>query len=49
MTDERLKEQVPAEFKRFTGVPRVAFEKMLEAFGEQDRRKKSGRPPKLAW
>ena len=48
MTYDQLKALAPAEFKRFTGVRRATFEKMVEALGEQERRKKkSGRPPKL--
>jgi hypothetical protein len=48
MTYEQLKALEPAEFKRFTGVQRATFEKMVAALGEQAReKKKSGRPAKL--
>lgn len=48
MTYEQLKTLEPAEFKRFTGVQRPTFEKMVEAVNVQERHKnKSGRPPKL--
>src|SRR5215213_6796156 len=49
MTYEQLKALEPAEFKRFTGVQRATFEKMIEALDERERhKKKRGRPPKLA-
>jgi len=49
MTYDQLKELTAEEFKRFTGVHRPTFEKMVEALSAQERRKKkSGRPPKLA-
>ena len=49
MTYDQLKELTAEEFKRFTGVHRPTFEKMMEALSAQERRKKkSGRPPKLA-
>ena len=49
MTYEQLKELAPEEFKRFTGVQRSTFEKMVTALGEQERdKKKRGRPAKLA-
>lgn len=49
MTYEQLKTLAPAEVKRFTGVQRPTFEKMMEALSERERgKKKSGRPPKLA-
>jgi hypothetical protein len=49
MTYEQLKALAPVEFKRFTGVQRPTFEKMVEALGEQERdKKKRGRSPKLA-
>jgi|SRR5215203_466532 len=49
MTYEQLKRLAPEEFKRFAGVQRSTFEKMVEALTEHGRhKKKSGRPPKLA-
>lgn len=49
MTYDQLKELTPEEFKRFTGVQRTTFEKMVEALRAQERcKKKRGRPPKLA-
>jgi hypothetical protein len=49
MTYEQLKELAPAEFKRFTGVQRPTFGKMVAALSEQARdKKKRGRPAKLA-
>jgi hypothetical protein len=51
MTYEQLKDLSAAEFKRFTGVQRPTFAKMVmvEALGKQERpKKRSGRPPKLA-
>ena len=48
MTYDQLRVLTPAEFKRFTGVPRATFERRVEALGDQERRKKkSGRPPRL--
>jgi hypothetical protein len=49
MTYEQLQVLELAEFKRFTGVQRATFEKLVAALGEHGRRKKkSGRPPKLS-
>lgn len=49
MRYDQLKELAPEDFKRFTGVHRPTFEKMVAALDEQERpKKKSGRPPKLA-
>ncbi len=48
MRYDQLKALAAAEFKRFTGVQRATFEKMVEALREQARhKKKSGRPAKL--
>lgn len=48
MTDEELKGLKPEEFKRFTGIHRSTFDKLLAILAEQERqKKKSGRPPKL--
>lgn len=48
MTYEQLKALAPEEFKRFTGVQRPTFEKMVAALGERERaKKKRGRPAKL--
>jgi hypothetical protein len=48
MRYEQLKALAPAECKRFTGVQRGTFEKMVAALDEQERhKKKKGRPAKL--
>ena len=43
-----LKALAPAEFKRFSGVHRATFEKMLEALEGGSGARKSRRPAKLA-
>ena len=48
MTYDQLKDLPPTEFKRFTGVQRATFEKMVAALGDQaGHKKKCGRPAKL--
>jgi hypothetical protein len=48
MSYEQLRDLEPEEFKRFTGVSRSTFAKMVTVLAEHERgKKKSGRPAKL--